>query len=172
MMNMLHAGGLEILTDGQRAADDDNPRGYYEYEKVKALREGDTDWVVKAAGKVVKVIATLLPYLPDLHAYKVLFMEREISEVLASQKRMLVRRGEDPNKISDNELTALFEKHVEEIFRWIDAQPAMETLIINYNQLVQEPQAQIMDIEGFIGGSLNTEAMVAIIDPSLYRHRT
>jgi hypothetical protein len=101
LMNMLDAGGIPPLTDNLRAADDDNPRGYYEFEPVKKLREGDFSWLPNAQGKSVKIISALLAYLPPTETFQVLFMQRAIPEILASQRRMLINRGEDPDKVSD-----------------------------------------------------------------------
>ena len=94
MMQMLEAGGVPILTDGERACDADNPKGYYEYEPVKALQNGDSDWLDKAEGKAVKVISFLLRHLPQKHRYRVVFMNRNLDEVLASQEKMPVTRGQ------------------------------------------------------------------------------
>src|SRR5687768_1736541 len=96
MMKMLEAGGLEPVVDHVRKPDEDNPKGYYEFERVKAL-ENDREWLPEAKGKFVKVISMLLRHLPADHRFKVIFMQRNMPEVLASQKKMLVRRGEDPN---------------------------------------------------------------------------
>ena len=37
MMQLLEAGGMPLMTDGERAADVDNPRGYYEWEAIKQI---------------------------------------------------------------------------------------------------------------------------------------
>ena len=96
MMKMLEAGGIPPVTDELRTADDDNPKGYYEFERVKQMDKGDTAWVADAQGKVVKVISALLKHLPSSHNYQVIFLRRHMSEILASQRKMLIRRGEDP----------------------------------------------------------------------------
>ena len=108
MMRMLEAGGLPPLTDGLRAPNDDNPLGYYEFERVKKLPEGDVGWLPEAQGHAVKIIAALLPHLPDSATYRVLFMRRAMSEILASQRRMLIRRGEDADAVDDAEMARLF----------------------------------------------------------------
>ena len=94
MMKMLEAGGIPPLTDKIRTADDDNPKGYYEFERVKALDKGDTEWVVDAQGKTVKVISALLKHLPSGYPYRVVYIRRNMTEILASQRKMLLRRGE------------------------------------------------------------------------------
>jgi hypothetical protein len=163
MMKMLEAGGLEIITDGIREANVDNPKGYYEFERVKQLPKGDTAWLDDAQGKVVKVISALLKHLPDDYTYKVLFMRREMDEILASQRRMLVRRGEPTDRVDDGEMSAMFEKHLRTVYAWLDAQANVTYLDVSYNDLLQ--------VNDFLGADLDEEAMAAVIDPSLYRQR-
>ena len=127
MMRMLEAGGMEILTDEIRTADEDNPKGYYEFERVKQI-EHDQAWLEDAKGKAVKMIVALLKHLPSGYFYKIIFMERKIEEVLASQREMLVRRGEPTDRISDEKMAALFHKHVEQVRSWI----AINQIVINY----------------------------------------
>lgn len=171
MMKMLEAGGIPPLTDQIRTADNDNPQGYYEFERVKQLDKGDTAWVAGAQGKVVKVISQLLRYLPADQEYRVIFMRRNMDEILASQKKMLINRGEDPNRVSDEELTRLFEKHLGHVRQWLDGQPNVQTLYIHYSDVLADPQSAVRQINEFLGGQLNTEAMMASVDPNLYRNR-
>jgi len=171
MMKMLEAGGIPPLTDNLRAADEDNPKGYYEFERVKKLKEGDTAWLPEAQGKAVKVISALLTHLPGAYTYKVIFMHRAIPEILASQRKMLIRRGEDPDKVSDAELAALFQKHLAQVEAWLAAQPHVQRLDIDYNQIVQDPEPFIARLDAFLPNRLDTQAMSAVIDPSLYRQR-
>jgi len=171
MMKMLEAGGIPPLTDNVRAADEDNPKGYYEFERVKALRQGDVAWIPLAEGKAVKVIAALLPYLPDTHRYHVVFMRRAMPEVLASQRQMLIRRGEDPDKISDEEMARLFQRHLQKVQTWMAQQPHLEYLEVSYNQLLASPDAVVGRVNRFLGGNLDVEAMKGVVDPSLYRQR-
>src|SRR4030065_1945559 len=133
MMQILHAGGMEILPDQQRTADDDNPKGYYELERVKKMKEGDVTWVRESGGKVIKVISALLEYLPADLSYKVVFMHRKMDEILASQKQMLVRRGEPTDKASDSTLADLFSRHLQKVEAWLAAQKNMQVLYIQYD---------------------------------------
>lgn len=171
MMKMLEAGGLFILSDHQRTADVDNPKGYYEYERVKKLKDGDVDWISEAEGKVVKVISFLLKDLPNSHSYKVVFMQRALPEILASQKKMLEHRNEDPNKLADEEMAQIFKKHLHDIYDWLNKQENFQSLIVDYNQLMEDPMDLIPEINSFLGGELNEEEMGKIIDSSLYRQR-
>lgn len=171
MMKMLEAGGIPPLTDKIRTADDDNPKGYYEFERVKKLDKGDTDWLPQAEGKAVKVISQLLKYLPADYDYKVVFMRRHMDEILASQKKMLANRGEDTNRISDEELASLFEKHLNQVINWLDQQTNVSTLYIHYSDTLSDPQTQAEKVNGFLDQTLNVEAMTAVVDPALYRNQ-
>lgn len=171
MMKILDAGGLAPLTDNIRAADTDNPKGYYEFERVKQLIKGDTAWLPDAQGKAVKVIAIFLPHLPTEFNYRIIFMRRAMSEILASQREMLIRRGEDPDKIGNEELTRLYEKHLRQVNTWLNTQPHVQRIDVHYNQLLHNPTAEIERINQFLGNSLNFDKMVQVVDPSLYRQR-
>jgi hypothetical protein len=171
MMKMLGAGGLPPITDNIRTADEDNPKGYYEFERVKQLPKGDVAWLPDAQGKVVKVIAALLPYLPGGYEYRVIFMQREMSEVLASQRQMLIRRGEDPDKIPDDVIAKLFEKHLKQVNDWVSQQPNVQRLDVNYNKMLKNPQSYIEQIDAFLGNQLDVAKMAAVVDPSLHRQR-
>ena len=171
MMKMLEAGGLTPLTDHIRQADADNPKGYYEFERVKKLRENDTAWLPDAEGKVVKIIASLLPHLPPTHEYRVVFMRRAMTEILASQRQMLIRRGEDPDKVSNEEMAALFERHLQQVDAWIAKQPHVKRIDVDYNQVLAAPEAEAARINHFLGGELDAEKMAGVVDPALYRQR-
>ncbi len=170
MMKMLEAGGMELLTDGIRAADEDNPKGYYEFEQVKRI-EHDKSWLPAARGKAVKMISALLHHLPPDYSYKVIFMQRAMPEVLASQRQMLIRRGQDPDKISDERMADLFSKHLEQVEAWLAQQPHFETLYISYNDMLVDPELYARRIDAFLGGGLDVERMVGVVDSDLYRQR-
>jgi len=170
MMKMLEVGGMTPLIDNLRAANADNPNGYYEFERVKKLPHGDHIWLVEAQGKVVKIIAVLLPYLPDRFEYRIIFMEREIREVLGSQRKMLEHRGASQT-VSDDELSRLFEKHILQVDAWIKAQPNVLRMDVSYNELLQDPALNIEHIRLFLNLELDTGKMIGIVDPNLYRQR-
>ncbi len=171
MMKMLEAGGLEVFTDNIRTADDDNPKGYYEFERVKKLDKGDTVWVEDAQGKVVKVISVLLQHLPPGYTYRVIFMHRQIAEVLASQRKMLIRRGEPTDKVSDERLAQLYRKHLRQVEDWLAQQSNFSVLYVTYNDVLKDPLPHVRRINQFLGGRLDEEQMVTIVDPTLYRQR-
>jgi hypothetical protein len=170
MMRMLERGGMPVLVDGIRTADEDNPRGYYEFERVKQI-EHDAAWLDDAGGKAVKMISGLLQHLPAGRPYKVIFMRREMDEILASQRRMLVRRGEPTDRIQDDEMAALFHKHLAKVEAWLDEQPNIQVLYVSYNDMLEDPAAQVAKVAEFMDAGLDPERMAAVIDPSLYRQR-
>jgi hypothetical protein len=171
MMKMLEAGGIHPLTDEIRSADTDNPKGYYEFERVKQLDKGDTAWLEQAGGKAVKVIAALLQHLPSDYRYRVVFMIRDLDEMLRSQKQMLIRRGESPDKVRDEEMAAVFRKHLNQIQTWLGDQPNFEVLYVSYNEVLKDPIEPAEKINQFLGDTLNVEKMVDVVDPNLYRQR-
>lgn len=169
-MKMLEAGGMPILTDRVRQADDDNPRGYYEFERVKRVKE-DRDWLPEAAGKAVKIISFLLLDVPPGYRYKVIFVRRAMAEVLASQRQMLVRRGEAENAGSDERMAVLYEKHLRKVAAWLEAQPHIDTLYLDHREIIHAPRAAAEAIDAFLGGGLDVAAMAAAVEPDLYRQR-
>jgi hypothetical protein len=172
LMKMLEAGGLPVLTDHIRTADEDNPKGYYEFERAKDLRKGDDAWVAQASGKVVKVISALLRYLPEGYEYRTLFVNRALPEVLASQRQMLIRRGKDPDTTSDADMIRIYQKHLNEVKEWLAAQDRVKTMYVSYNQLLEDPEQILPQINHFLGASLDLAKMQAVIDPNLYRQRS
>jgi len=169
MMKMLEAGGLPIMTDQLRVADADNPQGYYELERVKQL-EHDKAWVAEARGKVVKVISALLVHLPAEHRYRVVFMRRTLDEVLASQRQMLVRRGEPTDAVPDDKMAVYFTNHVKKVEAWLAAQPNLETLYVSYNEMLADPAPACARVAAFVGG-LDAGRMAAVVSGDLYRQR-
>ena len=171
MMNMLQAGGLPLLTDGIRGSDDDNPKGYFEFEQVKRLGEEDFTWLPKACGKVVKIISYLLSKLPNDYSFRVIFMQRKLSEIIASQRTMLLHQGEDPDKVSEAELKVILEKHLKGIDEWMAQQSHIQSIKIDYNQILLNPDPYIQQVNSFVGGKLDVDEMAQVVDLRLYRQR-
>jgi hypothetical protein len=170
MMKILESGGLEIMTDQVRQADDDNPKGYYEFERVKRLPEKDFGWLPGAAGKGVKIISFLLQYLPGQYQYKIIFMRRAISEILASQKKMLSNRGEIENT-NDTRMEETYQEHLKRTRVWLANQPNIKTLQVDYNLLIKSPPEQIKTLYDFLELPLDINKMVVVPDAALYRQR-
>jgi hypothetical protein len=170
MMKMLEAGGLPVLADHLRRADEDNPEGYYEFERVKKI-ETDQAWLPEARGKVVKMISALLKHLPVTYRYKVVFMRRKLEEVLASQRQMLVRRGKPTDATSDEKMAESFRRHLAHTEKWLDEQPNIDVLYVSYNDLMQDPVSRCAEVARFLGLPLDPQRMASVASGSLYRQR-
>ena len=173
LMGMLDAGGVPLMADGRRSADEDNPKGYHELERVKSLdKPGDKSWVAEAQGKGLKIISFLLQHLPDDFDYKIVFLRRSLPEVLASQKKMLARRGEKVDEVSDDEMARMFAAHVAKVEGWLAERPNIDVLYVDHRDTIKAPARVAAMISRFLGGHLDTEAMAAVVDPELYRNRS
>ena len=171
-MKMLEAGGVPVLVDGIRTADDSNPNGYYELERVKALeKHRDISWLPEARGKAVKIISFLLTWLPETYAYKVVFMQRDLGELLASQNTMLVRRGETDRTGNDEQTRTFYEQHLDQVSRFLSRRPCFSTLTVNYSDVVNRPEDEARRMADFLGGRLDVDRMAGVANPSLYRNR-
>jgi Sulfotransferase domain len=172
LMQMLAAGGVPILTDGLRAADDDNPRGYLEYEPVRKL-EQDASWLKEAKGKAVKIVSPLLGALPADLPCRVILIERDLDEILDSQAQMLIRRKVDlPDTTERRErLKAAFAKSLEQTKAMLNARPNTGLLLLDRREVLRDPAATAAKINEFLGGDLDTTKMAAEVDPTLHRQR-
>jgi len=171
MMQMLVAGGMIALSDGERRADTDNPRGYLEWERIKQLPK-DPACIAEGEGKVVKVISRLLLSLPAGHEYRIIFMQRPLPEVLASQDEMLRRRGTYREGTDPAAISAAFEKHLREVNAWIDGKPYVKTLRVPYHDALSKPKDISRQVAQFLEIPLDVNAMVQQVDASLYRNRS
>ncbi len=173
-MQMIVAGGIAPLTDGLRVADDDNPRGYFEFERVKALRT-DKAWLDDARGKVVKVIHMLVPELPDDRPYRVVFLDRDIREVVKSQSTMLARSGKSGGGLPPDRLAAIYAQQLAQVHAWLTARPNFAVLSVRHAELIANPRTQAARLAEFLAqpesAPLNVDAMTAAVDPSLHRNR-
>ena len=170
-MKMLQAGGMRLVTDAIRTADEDNPKGYFEMERVKDLaKEQDKTYLAETRGKAVKIISYLLKDLPRNNNYKILFMHRNLQEVLASQAKMLTRR-EETTETGDEKMIELYENHLWRVKYLLDHHPHLEHIDINYKEVLENPAKQSLRIRNFIGQDLNVEKMAAVVDEALYRNR-
>jgi hypothetical protein len=171
VMGMLEAGGLPILTDQVRRADEDNPRGYFEFEKVKELGEStDKSWVRDARGNAVKVISHLLKELPDDNFYRIIFARRNLEEVIASQNVMLDRQAE-PNPVDDAKAINLYRKHLVNVRFLVRRKPNLEMIELTYSDTLSDPESAAERINQFVGGKLDRPEMAATVDKRLYRNR-
>ena len=170
MMQVLESGGMKVVTDNIRKANEDNPHGYYEYERVKKIKE-DTGWLKEARGSVFKMVSQLLYDLPSGENYKVIFMKRKMNEILASQSKMLERMGSGKDSTSDEKMGEFFDKHLSKIIDWIEGRKYIDVLYIDYNDLLINPDEHIKTLNRFLNYKLNEEEAVKVIDRSLNRNR-
>jgi len=168
MMQMLDRGGIPAVTDEVRTADADNPRGYYELERVKALKR-DASWLPEVKGKAVKVISQLLYELPSNHRYRVIFMERDLDEVILSQEKMLERLGKTP--APRDAIERHFTQHLERLRDWLADQRYIDVLYVRYDDVMERPEEQASRIAAFLEGRVDPARMVQAVDSSLYRNR-
>lgn len=174
MMRILGAAGVPLLVDGVRAPDADNPHGYFELERVKALPSGDSAWLAEAAGKAVKIIYRLLPYLPPALRYDVVFMDRSWAEILRSQEKMVARLGTGQPLAAPNSsrLAEAFHREVQSVRKRTQEQPGVRFLTVSHAALLTEPDAPLRELCRFLTiDSRKIADMLAVIDPTLYRSR-
>jgi len=170
VMQMLKAGGMEVLTDGVRKPDENNPLGYFEYEKVKLLMK-DNGWLYEAEDKALKIIAQLLIYLPDDFEYKIIFVERDLDEVLISQKKMLKNMGSSRSDVDENLLKNAFEKQVTRVKSWLKDQPNCETVFITFKDIILNGTDVLLQLNGFLRQRIDENMAFSVINPQLYRVR-
>jgi len=170
MMRMIHEGGLPALTDGLRPADEDNPKGYYEFEPVKRTKQ-DPSWLEEATGKVVKMVHLLLLDLPLDRHYRLVFMKRKLEEVVRSQNVMLRRKGKGDQNLKDEQVAGLFRQQLQQVEQYLKNHPNFKILYVDYNQLLGEPRQWAEAVDEFLGGGLNLSKMLNVVDPALYRQR-
>lgn len=169
-MQMIVAGGISPMTDGLRVADADNPRGYFEFERVKQLKT-DKSWLDEARGKVVKVIHMLVTELPDDRPYRVVFLDRDLREVVKSQSTMLARSAKAGGALAPERLMAVYETQLRQVHGWLAARPNFAVLAVNHADLIRDAATQARSINAFLGGDLDERAMAAAVDPTLHRNR-
>lgn len=167
MMQMLERGGVEVVTDNLRTADTDNPRGYYELEKIKKLRQ-DASWFPQTRGKAIKIVSQLLYELVASESYRIIFMQRDTDEILASQEKMLQRRNRPP--APRDELRQSYAMHLERLGDWLGRQRNMAVLYVSYSDRMEGPKAQAERVSEFLSGRADPERMAKAVDPSLYRN--
>jgi len=172
MMKMLSACKIPLLVDDLREPDEDNPNGYYEFTRVKDL-ERDNSWLNLACGTAVKIVSPLLPHLNiDMGIkYRIIFMLRDIDEILASQKKMAGRLGHAEDNIEDSILKQNYSVHLEQVKKWLEQQKNIDVLYLNYADVVSNPVSTIESIIAFLGIKLDAQDIADVVDSSLYRQR-
>lgn len=167
LMQMLAAGGLPPLTDGLRTADDDNPRGYWEWEAAKRLPR-DPNQILAAEGRAVKVVTPLLPHLPKGPAYRLLLIRRDTLEVARSQAAMLARTGASP-ALPIPEMALALAGTLRQTEAWLARQPHLRVLCVEHAEVLRSPLSAAQRMTEFLALRLNTAAMAAQVDSQLHR---
>ena len=170
MMQMLQAGGMPVLSDGERKADTDNPRGYLEWERIKQLPK-DASLIAEAEGKVVKVISQLLLSIPDGHDYRVIFMQRPLPEIMKSQDEMLRRRGTYEPIADTSPIEQAFQRHLVEVNKYLAGKPNVKVLRVHYHRVLREAKIVAEEMVRFLEVPLDVAAMAQQVDGTLYRNR-
>jgi hypothetical protein len=172
LMQMLEAGGVPVLSDAARPPDASNPRGYYELERVKRLHvDTDTSWLTDGQGKALKIISFLLPHLPDVHSYRVIFMLRPLPEIVASQNRMLEALGQERGNANEADLLRSYEVHLASVRSFLANRRSLATIDVHYRDIVARPEAESIRIARFLGRELDIPRMASAVEPGLYRTR-
>lgn len=170
MMRMIEQGGMPVLVDHLRTADDDNPNGYYEFEPVKKTKQ-DPSWVPGGVGKVVKMVHLLLLDLPLDFQYRVVFMRRHLDEVVKSQNVMLERHGDTTDDLPRERLIDIYRLQIKKVADYVDQHSdQFEMIEIDYNEMLRNPRPQAEMVSDLVDG-LDLEAMIEVVDPKLYRNR-
>jgi hypothetical protein len=125
VMQILQSIGIEIYTDGKRMADQFNKFGYFEHENTSYL-PWNTDWLEEVQEKAVKIPMQALRYLPTNYQYKVIFISRDIKDVLESQHRMF-----GLNISQFDKLEAVYKKQAKRVQEW--AQKQVGLLNVDYS---------------------------------------
>jgi len=172
LMQMLEAGGVQVLSDALRPPDANNPRGYYELERIKRLhREADTSWLANGQGKAVKIVSHLLRHLPEHYSYQVIFMQRPLREIIASQNRMLDNLAQERGSVNEDRLLEAYDVHLVTVRSFLASRTCFATLDVQYRDVLAEPAREAVRIASFLGRDLDTANMQRAVEPQLRRSR-
>ena len=174
MMQLLGAGGVPLLTDNLRKADLDNPNGYFEYQQVKRLNV-DSSWMGLAQGRAIKIVSPLLTYLPVQWQYKIIFMERDLGEVIASQDKMLSNLATAKHMSTDAQCALLctkFDNHLAQVKSGLATKANCAVHYLALRDLLINPVAQAQALGAFLQLPFDAHGGAAVVNPALYRNRT
>ena len=171
LMQMLFAGGMEIYSDQKRPADENNPRGYYEHETVKNLHK-NASFLQEVQGKAVKIISSLLMYLPQSFQYNILFLRRNLDEIILSQNIMLEKLNAKVDNENPEEIKKEFLRHLHAVHLWLQQQENVRFIYVDHSSIINEPGRTAEYITEFLQIDLDIPKMTAVVDLSLYRTKS
>ncbi|NQY67226.1 MAG: alkaline phosphatase family protein [Flavobacteriales bacterium] len=171
MMQMLEKGGHEMFVDGERSADESNPKGYLEHEAVKRLAR-DATWLEDVGEGAVKIISHLLRNLPVKYNYKIVFMLRDVEEVVTSQNEMLKRDGKSKGDAYPMNIDLAFRKNLENIETWVKKNQNIDILYVNHIDVLADPLANAKKVNAFLGKTMDVKEMASVVDKSLHRSKS
>ena len=172
LMRVLRGGGVPLMVDDIRAADENNKLGYFEFEPVKSLGSGvarDLSWIAEARGKGVKVVAPLLRHLPAGIPARIIVLHRPLAQVLASQEAMKERLGTAGRSTSTAMLARRYATEMERIDGLVAARPAWRVLHVSYERMLADPAGECRRIGVFLGDRFDADRAAAGVDRSQRR---
>ena len=170
IMQILQSMGIELFTDNKRSPDKSNPKGYFEHELVKSI-EKDSSWIKNVKGKAIKIVSPLLLYLPINYSYKIIFMNRDLDEIVQSQENMLLMKGVKKSQIEPEWLKQIFAKDLKHARTWIQELPNSESLGLSHSILLKNPELELEKIKKFLNINVDLKNAINVIDKKLYRAR-
>lgn len=165
MMQLFKAANVDIATDAIRTEDDNNPKGYYELEAVKGIVKNNA-FLKDLDGKTIKIVAPLVTFIDLSLEYRVVFMIRDLDEVVQSQEKMVGKDQQDQKE----KFKTMYAMHIEKSRQFLNSHniPFIE---IQHRELLQNPELSLKRLIDFCGWETPLEELKSVIDHSLYRNR-
>jgi len=138
------------------------------------MKNQKKNWLLEAQGKVLKVVAPLLSFLPQQLQeskqrlrYRVVFMQRDMGEILHSQEAMLERLEKGHGASQD--VSKAYTQQVIHAVKWCNHHQ-LPSVFVNYNQLISDTDQALKSLNTiFTFSDQELTVMKSIVDPSLYR---
>jgi hypothetical protein len=127
----------------------------------------DNSWLELAQNKSVKVVAPLLKFLSPKYRYKVIFMNRDLSEIIKSQQKMIGKNAD----VLPLKLFEAYQKQLKQVEIWKNKEPGVEIIYLDYKQVLDQTEEVAKKLSSFIGLELNTSEMITCVDKTLYRNK-
>ena len=165
MMQIIEKTEIPVFSDGKREKDINNPEGYFELEAVKGIVK-DNSFLENAKGKALKIVAPLPIFLDKKLNYKVVFMRRNMDEILRSQEVMLQK-----DQLSERDkFRGIYELHLSKTYRFFEDN-SIPYIDVNYNELMKNPEVEIQKLVEFCAIQTDAKKLIEVVRPELYRNR-